>query len=155
TKLLAFQKRDMQKLPVADKVTMALPYLQRAGLVPDPEPAEAWTTLTHIVTEAGPRLSVAGDILDYADFFLPADQLPCDDRAFDKHVRRSPELLRRLRGLVATVEPFDAAALKKAVEGFAEAEGVKHGPLSQTLRVAVTGKEVGFGAYETLEVLGR
>ena len=104
---------------------------------------------------AGPRLSVAGDVLDYVDFFLPDDRLCYDDKAFDKHVRRSADLLRRLRALVASVEPFDAAALKQAVEGFADAEGVKHGPLSQTLRVAVTGKEVGFGAYETLAILGR
>ena len=57
--------------------------------------------------------------------------------------------------MVAATEPFDAATLKARVEEFAAAEGVKHGPVSQTLRVAVTGKEVGFGAYETLATLGK
>jgi hypothetical protein len=32
---------------------------------------------------------------------------------------------------------------------------VKPGPLSQVLRVATTGKDVGFGTYETLAILGR
>jgi glutamyl-tRNA synthetase len=41
------------------------------------------------------------------------------------------------------------------VETFAQTEGVKPGPISQMLRVAVTGKEVGFGAYEALAILGK
>jgi hypothetical protein len=100
---------------------------------------------------------VAGDILDYADFFLPDDQVPYDAKAFDKHIRKppAPELLGQLRGVLADATPFDAATVKSRVEEFAQAEGVKAGPLSQMLRVAVTGKEIGFGAYETLETLGR
>src|SRR5262249_56396405 len=85
------------------------------------------------------------------------DRLPYDEKALDKHVRKppAPDLLRKLRGVVASAEPFDAAALKRGVEEFAQAEGVKPGPVSQMLRVAATGKEVGFGTYETLAILGR
>jgi glutamyl-tRNA synthetase len=154
-KLFSFQERYMQALPLADKVGRTLPYLQRVGLVPKPVTPDALRTVTQIVEAAGPRLTVAGDILDYPDFFLPDDRVCYDDKAFDKHIRKTPDLLRTLRGLVATVEPFDAAVLKQAVEQYADGAGMKHGPLSQTLRVAVTGKEVGFGAYETLAILGR
>ncbi len=45
--------------------------------------------------------------------------------------------------------------LKSRVEEVAQLEGLKPGPLSQMLRVAVTGKEVGFGAYEALATLGK
>ena len=154
-KLVAFQERYMQELPVADRVGRALPYLRRAGLVPDPAQSDVLAMLTQVVAEAGPRLVVAGDILSYADFFLPDDRLPYDDKAFDKHVRKAPALLRNLRGLVGGAEPFDAATLKQRVEDFATGEGVKPGPVSQTLRVAVTGKDVGFGTYETVAILGR
>ena len=57
--------------------------------------------------------------------------------------------------MLAATEPFDAATLQGRVEEFAQAEGIKHGPVSQILRVAVTGKEVGFGAYETLATIGK
>jgi len=154
-KLFAFQERYMQALPVADRVARALPYLQRTGLAPDPAPEPVRAVVTQLVAAAGPRLVVAGDILDYPDFFTPDDRLSYDEKAFGKHVRPCADLLRRLRSLVATAEPFDAAALKKVVEDFAAAENMKHGPLSQTLRVAVTGKEVGVGAYDTLAILGR
>jgi glutamyl/glutaminyl-tRNA synthetase len=56
---------------------------------------------------------------------------------------------------VASAEPFDPATLKQKVEDLARTEGVKPREVSQVLRVAVTGKEVGFGAYETLAILGR
>jgi glutamyl-tRNA synthetase len=156
-KLVAFQERYMQDLPVAERVGRTLPFLHRAGLVPDPAPADVLATLTQVMREAGPRLVVAGDVLSYADFFLPDDRLPYDDKAFDKHVRKppGPDLLCKLRGLVADAEPFDAATLKQRVEDFATGEGVKPGPVSQTLRVAVTGKDVGFGTYETVAILGR
>ncbi len=156
-KLFAFQERYMQALPVEARMERALPYLRRAGLVPDPIPDDVRAMATRVVTEAGPRITVAGDILSYAEFFLPDDRVSYDDKAFDKHIRKppAPELLRKVRGLLASTAKFDAGTLKSRVEDFAQAEGVKAGPLSQMLRVAVTGKEVGFGAYETLVTLGK
>lgn len=156
-KLLAFQECYMLALPVEERAARALPYLQRAGLLPAAVSDAARAMLLRIVTEAGPRLTVAGDILSYADFFLPDDQLPYDDKAFDKHIRKPPAtaLLPKLRAVVSSVDPFDATALKQRVEEFAAAENVKPGPMSQTLRVAVTGKDIGFGTYETLAIVGK
>ncbi|MFL5245646.1 MAG: glutamate--tRNA ligase [Gemmataceae bacterium] len=156
-KLLAFQEHYMQALPIEEKIRRAVPYLMRAGLVPDPMPSEVLQMTTQIITDAGPRLTVAGDILNYAEFFLPDDKIVYDTKAFDKHIRKppAPELLRKLRSLIAESGSFDAATLKSRVEEFAQKEGVKAGPVSQALRVAVTGKDVGFGAYETLATLGK
>ena len=153
-KLSAFQERYMTALPIAEKVAMVLPYLQRAGLVADPIPDDIRSTLTQIVAEAGPRLIAAGDILDFADFFLPDDRLPYDDKAFDKHIRKTPDLLKRARELLVGMATFDAPTLKGQFEAFAQAEGSKFGPISQMLRVAVTGKDVGFGTFETMAILG-
>jgi len=156
-KLSAFQERYFQALSVEEKVTKALPFLVHAKLVPDPVPAETGAVVTRIVTEAGPRLAVAGDILNYDYFFLPDDQLTYDDKAFEKHVRKppAPERLRKVRDMVASAEPFDADTLRKQVEGIAQTEGVKPNDVSQTLRVAVTGQQVGFDGYATPALLGR
>jgi glutamyl-tRNA synthetase len=156
-KLLAFQERYMQALAIADRVDRVLPFLRKAALVAEPVTDAMRRFVTQIVTEAGPRVAVAGDILNYADFFLSDDRLPYDEKALAKHVRKPPglELLRKLRAVVATAEPFDATTLKRLVEEFAQAEQVKPGPISQTVRVAITGKDVGFGTYETMAILGR
>ncbi len=156
-KLAAFEERYMQALPVPRKVDLALPFLSRAGLIPQPVPASVRATLEQIVRHAGPRITVAGDILNYAEFFLSDDRLPYDEKAYEKYIRKppGPELLRQLREMVRGAGAFDAATLKKNVEELAQAQGAKPGPVSQALRVAVTGKDVGFGTYETLEILGR
>ncbi len=154
-KLFAFEERYFQQLPIAEKMERALPYLTRAGLVPEPVSTSDRALATKIIADAGPRFTVAGDVLNYADFFTADERLPYDEKAFDKHVRKAADLLRKARAVLAATEPFDAATLKGRVEEFAQAEGIKHGPVSQMLRVAVTGKEVGFGAYETLATLGK
>lgn len=158
-KLFAFQARYMQGLPVAEKVGMVLPFLERAGL-----PADRGF-VTRVVEAAGPRLTVAGDILEYDYLFLPDDRVAFDPAAATKHLGAAykgatgmpplGEVLTKLRAVVAGAEPFTHDTLKVWTEALAQAEGAKAGPLSQVLRVAATGKEVGFSAYDTLAVLGR
>jgi glutamyl-tRNA synthetase len=156
-KLFAFQERYTQALPVEDRVRQAIPFLHRAGLVADPPSPEVQATVTSIVREAGPRIIVAGDILNYADFFIADDRLPYDEKAVEKHLRKppAPPLLRKLRDLLAATDPFEPSTLKERVGRLAEAEQAKPGPVSQTLRVAVTGKDIGFGTYETAAILGK
>jgi glutamyl-tRNA synthetase len=156
-KLWAFQDRYMQKQPVADKVVRSLPYLQRAGLIAEPVSEQVRSTVTRIVAEAGQRMIVAGDILNYDNFFVADEKLVYDDKAFDKHVRKppAPEHLRQLRTLLATLAPFDAPTLRQLTEKCAQEWGVKPAALSQSLRVATTGKEIGFDGYATLAILGR
>jgi glutamyl-tRNA synthetase len=156
-KLLAFQERYFQAVPVADKTAMALPYLQRAGLVPEPLTEATSAAVMRVVTEAGARLTVAGDILNYDYFFVEDDRVAYDDKALEKLVRKlpAPERLRKLRALVAATEPFDAATIRGQVESLAQAEGIKPNDLSQILRVAVTGQQVGFDGYATPAILGR
>ena len=150
-KLLAVQERYMHALPVDERVERVMPFLTRARLV------ASRGTVTTIVEAAGPRIRVAGDILDYADFFTPDDELPYDEKGLDKHLRKAPgaEWIGELRNIVAMTAPFDPASLKAKVEAFVAEKGVKPIPVTQTLRVALTGKEVGFGVYETLAILGR
>ncbi len=157
-KLVAFQERYMRALPLDQKLGLVLPFLQSAGLVPDSPPKHLGRQLSAIVQAAGDRIKIAGDILDFADFFLPDDQLPYDQAAFEKRLSkppRAPELLRKLRDQLAVAEAFDAAELEVLLQRFIETEGIKIGDVIHAVRVAVTGKAVGFGMFETLEILGR
>ena len=162
-KLFAFQARHMQSLPVAEKIEQVLPFLVRAALVSDADAARAF--VSRVVEAAGPRMTVAGDILDYDYLFLPDEQISFDPAIATKHLTAAfkgatvvpslAEMLPKLRAAVASAEPFAHDTLKTATEALAQTEGAKAGPLSQVLRVAATGYEVGFSAYDTLAVLGR
>lgn len=148
-KLWAFQERYFSTLDIGEKVRRVIPFLERAGLS---APVEL---VRQVVAEAAHRLIVAGDILQYDDFFLPDEAIRYDPKARQKHIEVATDWLPRLREMLLTTEPFDAPTLKSRVEMLAQECGLKPGALSQTLRVAVTGKEVGFDAYATLAILGR
>jgi glutamyl-tRNA synthetase len=126
--------------------------------VSDPPPCDTAPYVTRIVEAAGDRLKVAGDILDYDDFFVADEQLRYDEPAFDKRIRKPAdacELLAKFRGELATIEPFNAERLEQAMHAFVAAQGVKIGDIVHAVRVAVTGKPVGFGLFDTLAILGR
>jgi glutamyl-tRNA synthetase len=158
-KLWAFQDRDMQKkVPAAEKVGRGLLYLERARVVPAPAPEAARAKLAQIVQAAGDRIKVFGDVLDYAEFFQADDQFAYDDKAFEQRLRkpaRAAELLRKFRQRLEAQPAFDAAALETLMQDFVQAEGIKIGDVIHAVRVAVTGKGVGFGLFETLTVLGK
>ncbi|MCA9229865.1 MAG: glutamate--tRNA ligase [Planctomycetales bacterium] len=157
-KLMAFQDRAMQRLPVKQKVAKVLPFLQQAGYVDDPPPCETAPQLAEIVATAADRIKVAGDILDYSDFFVADESLEYDEKTLDKRLRNAagvPELLSEFRQVLAGLESFDADVLEATLKEFVESKGIKIGQLIHAVRVAVTGKPVGFGLFETLEILGR
>jgi glutamyl-tRNA synthetase len=156
-KLWAFQDRHMREVPIDEKVRHALPYLQQAGLVAAAS-CEVQNKVAHILTAAGDRIKVYGDVLDYADFFAPDDQLVYDEKDFEKRLRKPPEavgLLRKFHDELDTVDPFTAANIEALLGRFVEREGIKPGQIIHALRVAMTGKSVGFGLFDTLEILGR
>ncbi len=157
-KLLAFQDRYMRHVPLKQKVALVLGFLQQAGWVTRPPPCDIGPKLQAILEAAGDRIKVAGDILDYPDFFLADEAIPVDEKAFEKRLRKPPEaagLLRKFRDCLAAAEPFDAATLERTMQDFVAAEGIKIGQIIHALRVAVTGKAVGAGMFETLALVGK
>ncbi|MDP6445445.1 MAG: glutamate--tRNA ligase [Pirellulaceae bacterium] len=157
-KLTAFQQRYFDRLADKEKTPKTLRMLQAAQLVSTPPDCDVGPYLAKITAAAGDRLTVAGDILNFDDFFLADDQLSYDEKAFEKRLRKPPEavdLLAKFRAVLADLETFEAADLETALKAFVETEEIKIGQVIHALRVATTGKGVGFGMFETLELLGR
>lgn len=158
-KLLAFQEHYMKQVPVTAKAAAGLRYLEKAGLIPYPAGAAIQAKVKQVVRAAEERIKVAGDILDYREFFLPDDQVPYDEAAFDKRLRKPPEaapLLRKFRErLAAAPDSFGQPSLEALANDFVQAEGIKLVDIVHAIRVAVTGKAVGFGLWDALAILGK
>jgi len=155
-KLWAVQDHYMASLTIDDKLGLMLPYLQKAGLVADPPTTEQTQIARRVIEASGDRLKVAGDILAYADFFL-VDEPEMDPEAVTKRLA-TPAARAHLEAFaarLATVEPFEPAALEAALKATAEAAGAKAGDLVHPVRVAITGRSVGPGLYDCLAILGR
>jgi glutamyl-tRNA synthetase len=80
--------------------------------------------------------------------FLFGDVEP-DPELLDERVLRAAE------GALASVEPWSAAELERALKALCEALGEKPRTVFAPIRVAVTGAKVSPGLYESLELLGR
>ncbi len=156
-KLSAFQQWHFNQLGTEQKATLALPFLQRAGLVPAPAGGDAERLVERVMAAAGDRLRVAGDIVAFDEFFVPDDQLLYDPKAVDKRLRKegAADLLRKYRERLATLETFDPETLEHDMHAFLEAEGIQVGQIIHAVRVAVTGKQAGLGMFDALALLGR
>lgn len=157
-KLVAFQSRWMSKVALPDKVEMCLPFLTSAGLTSDESDSEYRARVAHVVQSAGDRIKVAGEILEYENFFLSDEAVNFDQKEFAKHLAgdtQAIEYLARLRESIAGLQSFTAAEIETCVQQFVEREGIKLKRIVGALRVAVTGKAVGFALFDSLSTLGK
>ena len=161
-KLLSFEERYMQALPLERRVELALPFLERAGWIASPAAPAERGRVGAIVAAAGERIKVAGDVLDYDEFFVADAALVYDEKAFDKRLRNAHEAPRLLAELAAELRAdadadaaFAAAALESRFQAFVAARGLGLGAIVHAVRVAVSGKAVGFGLFDLLAILGR
>ena len=110
------------------------------------------------IEAAADRITMAGDILQFDDFFTAEEDHPYDEKAVEKRLTgpaEAIELLVQFRQQLAGLESFTAEVVEAAMRSFVEERDLKFGQLIHPLRVAVTGKAVGFGLFETLEILGQ
>ena len=158
--LLADGEFTQQDAPTetADDATPTPELWQAVGLTgPVDVTDDVRSFLSRLVTALGERLVLFSDVLSYSEFFVADDQLPYDEKAFDKRLRAdgAAELLTRFRDRLAETDPFDAPAAETAMKTFAEAEEIKLGQIIHAVRVAVTGKPTGPGMFDCLELLGK
>ena len=157
-KLTAFQQHYMNALPRERVAKLVESIAIEAGMIGALPTDDERDTLAQIVTAAGDRITVAGDIVDYAHFFKAADALEYDDKAFEKRLRKpadAVDILRGFRDELASADAFDAESLDALLHAYVERREIKIGQIIHALRIATTGQAVGFGMFETLAILGR
>jgi hypothetical protein len=96
-------------------------------------------------------------VLEYATFFRADEEVAHDPEAVARWIVK-PGALDLLRdagqALAEAPEAADAATIERLVSAFLEPRGLAPGKLAQALRVAATGRGVGFGLYDALAILG-
>ncbi len=157
-KLVAFEQRHMARLDDKKKTRLAVRMLQRAGWIADPPSCDTGPKVGSILQAAGDRFRVAGDILSYPEFFVADEQLQYDAKAVAKRLAKgdAAELLADYAKQAKELKEFPSAEeWETHLKTFLEQRERKIGDLIHAVRVAVTGKGVGVGMFETLAILGR
>ncbi len=137
-------------------VDLVIGCLRDRGLLNGEVTPEQRAYVGRVVAVMGERLRLPRDVLTYGDFFF-RPQVDFDAQAVAKHLAdpRVRDLLRRLRSALAATETWDVPTIEAAVRGAAEQLGVESKVVIHPLRVALTGKTIGPGLFELIDVLGR
>lgn len=131
-------------------------YLVRHGLLPESPSEMQRAYVRRVVQVLGERLKEGADVLRYGDFFFL--ELPrYEPAAVEAHLKspQAAEALALARAVAEQVEPFQAQHLEAAVRAAAAEKGLPMRAVVHPVRVALTGKTVGPGLFELMEVLGR
>jgi glutamyl-tRNA synthetase len=140
----------IRSLSPAELAARAADYLGREGLPGADDPR-----LEAACAAVQDKVQVLAEIPQLVGFaFGP---LEYDETSWNKVMAKdgAGDVLRRARDVLAETEPFDEANLEQALRGLAEALGAKPGAVFQPVRVAVTGRTVSAGIFESLALLGR
>jgi glutamyl-tRNA synthetase len=135
-------------------VGLVTAYLVRQGLLAEPVGDAERALVRRVIGILGDRLKVGSDLLVYADFFF-LDRPRYDPQAVAKHLAGAQELLLEVRAALESLEPFTADRIEQALRALAEASGLGMRAVVHPVRVALTGRMVGPGLFELMEVLGK
>jgi glutamyl-tRNA synthetase len=113
--------------------------------------------LKAIVPLYQPRAKTMQEMADQALFFiLDSEAIEYDPKAVDKFLQpKDREHLDLLKARFAALDTFDLQSLEGVAAAYLEEQGIKFKAIAQPIRVALTGRTVSPGLFETMEVLGR
>ncbi|RCV54051.1 glutamate--tRNA ligase [Marinitenerispora sediminis] len=155
-KLRAFNGEYIRALPVEEFAERCRPWLRPETA---PWPAENFDpeVFAAVAPLAQSRIAVLSEIVPNVDFLFldrPVEDPQSWSKAMKPGVGREM-LAAALARFDDPALPWEAAALKTALEEVGAAQGLKLGKAQAPVRVAVTGRTVGLPLFESLELLGR
>ena len=113
-------------------------------------------------TGLAPAVEIAAEKIQTLDEFWPLVSFlfdgPADDqKAFERVIGADGgvERLQSARDALATVEPFDVDGVERALRGVVQDSQTKPGQVFQPVRVAIAGRSVSPGIFESVALLGR
>jgi glutamyl-tRNA synthetase len=141
-KLRHLDGRHLRELPVEELTRRLEVYTGRTGL-------------RGAVEISREKIQTLADFWPLAGFLFDG---PADDPAAFAKVIAAPggaDALRGAREALARVEPFTADGVEAALRGLANDRGLKPAEIFQPVRVAISGKTVSPGIFESVALLGR
>jgi glutamyl-tRNA synthetase len=155
-KLDWFNQQHIARLPAPDLAARVKPLLAAAGLWDDALEGDRGPWFEQLLELLKPRAKKLEQVVDEARPFLEATPAR-DEAAAAKHLSNASlrDPIEALVDALARLDSFEPAGIEQVVRATAEARGVKAGTLIHATRVAVTGRSVSPGLFETLALLGR
>lgn len=154
-KLQWYNGLAIRKMPLPELASLCVPYLQAAGLISaDPREHDLDYAASVIALEAE-RLKLLPEIVELTRFFF--EEISEYDAKGAKKWFTKPEsapLLRLISTKLQALTDFSVPSIEAEVRAAAEELELGAGQAIHTTRLAVSGRLVGPGLFEMIEVLG-
>jgi glutamyl-tRNA synthetase len=145
--------RSLSDEELADRIA---PFLIRAGLLNEKERESQHQWLVRLAGATKERLHVLTDIVSHFDYFF-RDIAGYDEKGVKKRWKKpeAKKILADLAAILQDCEPFDEQTIETRCRDYIEREQIKLAELVHPARLALTGKTVSPGFFETVALLGR
>jgi glutamyl-tRNA synthetase len=128
-------------------------YLKSRSVVDAKFNKDKWTAIIAAYKE---RTRTLEDLVSVYKIFFH-DELEYDEKAVEKYLRKpgSKDIISRCKKALEGCNPFDKTITEAAYRKLADELKVKAAELIHPTRVAISGKTVGSGLFDMIELLGR
>jgi len=136
-------------------VELALPHLQKAGLLPEELNEEQKEWATKLIGLYHNQMSYGAEIVELSSLFFK-DEVEYDEEAQEvlgwEHIK---EVVSSFKQQLVSLETFDAPSIKAALKAVQKETGYKGKNLFMPIRVVTTGQTHGPDLASTIELVGK
>lgn len=151
-KLNWLNNQYLKKMDTDKFIEIITPQLKEKGYIKENFDMQ---TLKNSVDLFKGRVTTLNDFLDWTEFVFVDDYYK-DEEACQKHLSdNKAKEFTLLSERFAGTEPFDVEATEKTFRELVDELGVKASDLVHPIRVALTGRAVGPGLFDTIALLGK
>lgn len=128
-------------------------YLKEKNVIDDKFDRGRWRGITAAYKERTRTLEDFAGV--YRVFF--SDEADYDEKAVEKYLKKpnSKDIINRCRSAIEAGGKFDRVSIEKSYRKLADELKIKAAELIHPTRVAISGKTVGAGLFDIMELLGR
>ena len=128
-------------------------YLQDKKVLDEKYDKDRWAKIAAAYKE---RTRTLEDFVSVYKIFFN-DEIEYDEKAVEKYLKKpgSKEILQKCKNAIETSAKFDKISIEEAYRKLADELKIKAAELIHPTRVAISGKTVGAGLFDMMELLGR
>ena len=154
-KLLWYNGLAIRKRPLPELTALCIPHLQAAGLMPADPSEDNLTYAEGVIALEAERLKLLPEIVELTSFFF-SDIEEYDPKGVNKWFTKpeAPALLKLISAKLQALPRLCVSCIESEVRAAAEELELGAGQAIHTTRLAVSGRLVGPGLFEMIEVLG-
>ena len=155
-KLLWMNGVYLRDLPLEDLVKRGVPWMQRAGYLPEELDDKLRDKVSKVFAAVQTRVRTLEELVN-ASYYFFTDAPQYDQSMVQKFLVKEyvPDMLKQLLERLLPLEPFTEETIEKVFVSLQQELDIGLGKLIQPVRVAVTGTNVSPGMYEVLALLGK